>query len=186
MSVVEMQEKDQTSDAGSSDENRELFSVVYDELRKIAERAMRSENPGITLQPTALVNEVWLKLFEDCSKINFDSRAHFFVAASRAMRQILVDAARARNAAKRGKGFRKQQIPADAIGWPEDQELLDLHDAMNALETVDPIKAQLVNLRYFSGLTIHEAAAVLEISPATANRYWSFAKAWLKRQIAKG
>lgn len=170
--------------AANADENHQLFSVVYEELKRIAQKAMRGERPGITLQPTALVNEVWLKLFHNRVDISFDSRAHFFVVVSNAMHQILVDAARARKATKRGKDFKRSNLPTDAICWPDDTELLELHDAMEVLKSIDPVKAQLVNLRYFSGLTIHEAANVLEISPATANRYWSFAKAWLKRQMS--
>lgn len=173
-----------TFSESSEGEQHEMFSLVYEELKRIAQRAMRSERPGITLQPTALVNEVWLKLFRNQANVNFDSRAHFFVVVSNAMRQILVDAARARTATKRGKHFNRSSLPTDAFCWPDDSELLELHDALQALKNIDPVKAQLVNLRYFSGLTIHEAANVLEISPATANRYWSFAKAWLRRQMA--
>jgi RNA polymerase sigma factor (TIGR02999 family) len=163
-----------------------LMPLVYDELRGRAAAALRSERPGHTLTPTALVHEAYLRLV-DQRLPSFESRKHFFGIASRVMRQVLVDHARSRQAVKRNLG--REVLPLDEA-MPLDDEragtLLALDDALAALAQLDPEKARLVELRYFSGLTIDETAAMLGRSPATVKREWALARAWLHREIAGG
>lgn len=162
----------------------ELGRLVHDELHKLAQRHMRSERSGHTLQATALINEAYLKLANQKS-VDWQSRAHFFCVAARAMRQILVDHARARLSAKRGGGAVKFSLDDEAIWNTElaveirDSELLVLDDALEQLAKVSPIQHQIVELRYFSGLTIEETAYALKISTGTVKRQWTFARAWL-------
>jgi RNA polymerase sigma factor (TIGR02999 family) len=162
-----------------------LMSLVYDELRRLAASYLRRERPGHTLQPTALVHEAYLQLI-DQSQVSWESRAHFFGAAARLMRRILVDHARAHKAEKRGGGEERLELN-EAIGVPEqkDLNLLALDDALSELARIDPQQSQIVELRYFGGLSIEETAAVLSISPATVKREWSMAKVWLYRQISR-
>lgn len=170
---------------GDRESANQIFAIVYEELRKIAQSKMAGEKQGVSIQATALVNEVWIKLIGNKSKVQFVSRGHFFVAASEAMRQILVDAARARTAAKRGSGQKKQNIEDFQLAnVPTDHKLLELDEALCDFEKLFPVKAKLVNLRYFSGMQIAEAAQHLGISPATAGRYWAFARAWLKQRLS--
>jgi RNA polymerase sigma factor (TIGR02999 family) len=161
----------------------QVFSLVYDELRRLAERILRSERPGHTLQPTALVNEAYLKLVEH-STVEWKDRAHFLGIAARAMRQILVDHARRRSAAKRGGGW--QQVTLDdavAVGGQAEVELLALDDALEKLAANDQRVARVAELRLFGGLTVKETAHVLEVSPRTVDDDWAVARMWLSREI---
>jgi RNA polymerase sigma factor (TIGR02999 family) len=162
----------------------ELLPMVYEELRKLAAHKLAHEQPGQTLQPTALVHEAWLKLAG--SDQNWNGRGHFFAAASEAMRRILVDRARKRNRERHGAGL--QRVDLDSVEFAattDDQTLLRLDDALAKLAIEAPEKAELVKLRYFSGLTIADAALALGISEATAKRHWTYARAWLLCELTK-
>jgi RNA polymerase sigma factor (TIGR02999 family) len=162
----------------------ELLSLVYEELRRLAAAKMASENPGQTLQPTALVHEAWLRLTND-DKRQWNDRTHFFAAAAEAMRRILVDNARRKHAQRRGGGQQRTAMPEIACAAAENEDqILAVNEALEKFAALDEQKAELVKLRYFVGMTIEEAAEVLGISVATANRHWAFARAWLARQIA--
>ena len=171
--------------AGDADALERLTPLVYAELRKIAARQMRAEAPGHTLQPTALVNEAFLRL---CGSrpAAWQDRAHFFGVCAQIMRHVLTDHARAQLRAKRGAGA--EHVPIDAaetlVQQPVDHAALD--DALQALESLDPRKGRIVELRYFVGLGIDETADVLNISPITVRREWTRAKAWLYRELAEG
>jgi RNA polymerase sigma factor (TIGR02999 family) len=167
----------------------ELLPMVYAELRAIAGRQLRQERPGHTLQPTALVNEAYLKL-QRLRSIRWHDRSHFFAFASRIMRRILVDHARGRLTAKRGSGV--VQVDwlhrLDGVAERERSELsaevlVDLDRALDRLAAARPRLAQLVEVRFFGGLTVDEAAAVLDCSPRTVKRDWAFARAWLLREL---
>jgi RNA polymerase sigma-70 factor, ECF subfamily len=162
-----------------------LLPMVYEELRRIANRYMGKERSDHTLQTSALVNEAYMKLINH-EKVNWQNRSHFFALASRAMRQILVDYARSRNYAKRGAGAQKVSLDETAI-LAKDRavELVALDDALQSLAAIDLRKSQIVELRYFGGLSVEEIAEVLEISPATVTRHWNAAKVWLMRAISK-
>lgn len=164
----------------------QILPLIYDELRALAAQRLAHENPGQTLQATALVHEAYLRLVEGQKLRSWDNRGHFFAAAAEAMRRILIDRARARGAKRRGGAARRlslEEIEATAPG--HDEELLAVDEALTRLEALDPPKARLVKLRYFAGLTIPEAADALGISVPTANRYWAFARAWLHEELAK-
>ncbi len=159
-----------------------LLPVVYDELRKLAAQRLAQEKPGQTLQATALVHEAYLRVGGGESPGKWDSRRHFYAAAAEAIRRILIDQARHKNSAK-GGGTRKR-VPLDDIApaAPEGEpveDLLALDEALRQLEAEDPVKAQLVKLRYFTGASLDETARMLDISPATAKRYWVYARSWL-------
>jgi RNA polymerase sigma factor (TIGR02999 family) len=155
----------------------ELLPLVYDELRKLAAGRLAHEKPGQTIEATALVHEAFLRLVGDQE---FDHRGHFFAAAAEAMRRILVENARRKNAEKHGGGLQRHDAAELPIAAPEPiEDLVALDEALNQLAAVDSTKAELVKLRYFAGLTIEEAADVLGISPATAKRYWTYSRAWL-------
>lgn len=163
----------------------QLLEVVYDELHKLANYYMSHERSDHTLQATALVHEAYIKLI-DQSQVDWKNRAHFFGAASQLMRRILIDHARGRLREKRGGG--NEKIPLDnVIGLSEmpDADLIALNDALDTLARVDPLQSRLVELRFFGGLSIDEAAEVLSISPATANREWAMAKARLFRELKR-
>ena len=164
----------------------QLLVLVYSELRRLAAAKMSREAPGQTLQPTALVHEAWLRLGGDGQR--WENRAHFFGAAAEAMRRILIDRARRKLAARHGGG--QQRLDADEIEiaapTKDDGELLAVHEALDQLAAHDPRKADLVKLRYFAGLTIEEAAGILGISAPTAKRDWTYARAWLFREIKAG
>lgn len=163
----------------------QLLPLVYDELRKLAATKLAEERPGQTLQPTALVHEAYLRLVGEADGPLWQNRDHFFGAAAEAMRRILIDSARRKRTAKHG-GNRIRE-PLDDIVTPEKcDELLALDEALTKLATADPVKARLVELRYFVGLTGEEAAKVLGISPATADRYWAYARAWLQVNLRGG
>ncbi|MEP6671566.1 MAG: sigma-70 family RNA polymerase sigma factor [Chthoniobacter sp.] len=166
---------------GEPDAAGALLTQVYAELRSLARAKMAREQPGHTLQPTALVHEAWLCLGHQ----PFENRAHFFSAAAEAMRRILIDRARRKLAAKHGAGAEHVDAHDIEIAAPtaKDDELLAIHEALDALATHDPRKAELVKLRYFVGLTIDETAEVLGISAPTAKRDWAYARAWLFREI---
>ncbi len=162
----------------------ELLPLVYDQLRRLAVAKLAKEKPGQTLNPTALVHEAYLRLVGDQQ---FSGRGHFFAAAAEAIRRILVEQARRKNAVKRGPAFQRVDVPLDALTAPAPaSELLALNDALDALAEKDPQKAELVKLRYFAGLTADEAAEALGISPSTADRHWAYARAWLTRTIREG
>ena len=157
----------------------ELLPLVYEELRHLAAAKMAREQPGQTLQPTALVHEAWLRL-AGSSQQHWQNRAHFFAAAAEAMRRILIDNARRKRAQRHGGG--KQHLDVDALELAapaEDEQLLAIHEALDKLAAQDKPKAELVKLRFFVGLSIEEAAEVLGISAPTAKRWWAYAKAWL-------
>jgi RNA polymerase sigma factor (TIGR02999 family) len=163
----------------------ELLPLVYGELRRQARRYMRTQPTGHTLQTTALVHEAYLKLVGQ-SSVEWEGRAHFFGVAGKAMRSILVDHARARGAAKRGGSVRALTLDdAGGIAAPEASvDVLALDEALGRLAALDARKGQLVELRYFAGLGIDEAAAVLGVSPATVKREWISARAWLRRELS--
>ena len=162
-----------------------LLPQIHDELRKLAASYLRRERPDHTLQPTALVNEAFLKLV-DQRKAKWQNRAHFFGIAAQAMRRILVDHARAHSADKRGGEFRKVALDeAHEIGRSVDVDLLALDEALTRLATIDPQQSRIVELRFFGGLTIEEAAEVMQVSHSTVEREWKIAKAWLKRELTK-
>lgn len=163
----------------------ELLPVVYDELRKLAAAKMAREAPGQTLQPTALVHEAWLRLVGNENQ-KWDGRAHFFGAAAEAMRRILVESARRKKRLKHGGQLERVDVDAVELPLPmPDDELLALDEALNRLVTVDERAAELVKLCFFVGLTQEQAAKELGISLATAERLWSFARAWLLREIER-
>jgi RNA polymerase sigma factor (TIGR02999 family) len=162
-----------------------LLPLVYDRLRDLARQRMRSERPDQTLQATALVHEAYLRLVDRDAVQHWDGRWHFYAAAAEAMRRILVERARRRGRRKRGGDRRRLDLdPAElTVDQPPD-ELVALDEALAKLATEEPELAQLVNLRYFAGLTIEEASRALGISTATAGRHWAFARAWLYREMA--
>ncbi|MFL6216830.1 MAG: sigma-70 family RNA polymerase sigma factor [Blastocatellia bacterium] len=164
----------------------ELMPLVYNELHRLAARYLRRERQGHTLQPTALINEVYLRII-DQRQVNWQNRAQFFGVAAQMMRRILVDHARAHLYAKRGGGAQKLSFD-DAMAVPveRDLDLLALDDALASLTEMDPQQGRIVELRFFGGLTIEETAEVLDISPATVKRDWNWAKAWLYREIKRG
>ena len=163
----------------------ELLPVVYEELRKLARAKMAHELPNHTLQATALVHEAYLRLAGN-DREAWASRAHFFGAAAEAMRRILIDHARRRRALRHGGGKERVPIEEISIAAPaDDDELLAVHDALEALAAHDSHKAELVKLKYFAGLTTEEAAEVLGLSVPTAKRHWAYARAWLFREIRR-
>src|SRR5881394_821964 len=161
----------------------ELTPLVYGELRRLAHRQMGGERPDHTLQTTALVNEAYLRL-ADHAKLNLQSRAHFFAVAARAMRHILVNYAKSYRSQKRGGGTIKVDLDEAAlVSLEESKEIVDLHEALERLATLDARKAQVVELKYFGGLNYDEMAKVLKISAVTVRRDWRFAKAWLYTEL---
>ena len=175
-------------EAGDQQAATELLPVVYHELRQLAKARLLSEQPGQTLQATDLVHEAYRKLVDeyDGDRAKWNGAGHFFGAAAEAMRRILIDRAREKSAQKRGGG--RQRVEFEAIEHPAAQrpeELLELDVALAKLEAMDSLKAELVKLRFFAGLTIKEAAHALGVSPATADRHWSYARAWLKAEIKR-
>jgi RNA polymerase sigma factor (TIGR02999 family) len=169
---------------GDQDALQKLLPLVYDELRRIARYHLQGERSDHTLQSTALVHEAYLRLL-DQQPLQVQSRAHFVAVSSRLMREILVDHARKRGAAKRGSGYKLTIDKALAIAEEPDYDLLALDDALQELARMDPQQAQIVELRFFGGLTIEEISSVLGISPATIKRDWTTARAWLHRELAR-
>jgi RNA polymerase sigma factor (TIGR02999 family) len=171
---------------GDSSAASQLLPLVYDELRKLALQKLSLETPGQTLQPTALVHEAYLRLVGEQEEPHWDNRGHFFAAAAEAMRRILVENARRKQTVKRGGGARR--VPLEEFHrvaeFPED--LLDLDDSLTRFAAEEPDKARLVQLRFFAGLSTPDAAAALGISVATAERWWTFARAWLYSELQGG
>ena len=161
----------------------QLLPLVYDELRKLAAAKLIQEAPGQTLQATDLVHEAYLRLVDVDKVQRWDSRGHFFAAAAEAMRRILIDRARRKQSQKRGGGMRRVELDAGALlaaaDDQADENLLALDEALRQFEIEEPLKAQLVKLRYFAGLSSQEAAEALGISAATAKRHWVYARSWL-------
>jgi RNA polymerase sigma factor (TIGR02999 family) len=164
----------------------QLLPLVYGELRKLAEQRMRAESSDHTLQPTALVHEAYIRLVGETDS-HWQGRGHFFAAAAIAMRRILVDHARAKQADKRGGDWQRVTLEAvENAQFTSPDDLLLLDETLQELSKQDPVCGKLVELRYFAGLSVEEAAAAIDISTATAYRHWSFAKAWLHARISHG
>ena len=173
-------------DEGDAHAAEELLPLVYDELRRLAAQKLSREKLGQTLQATALVHEAYIRLIGPEDQ-HWDGRGHFFAAAAEAMRRILIENARRKRDAKHGGGP-AHKVPLDHVQptvLERGEDLLDLDEALRRLEEVDRKKAELVKLRYFAGLTIPQAAAALSVSVTTANRYWSYARAWLHEELEK-
>jgi RNA polymerase sigma factor (TIGR02999 family) len=170
----------------------QLLPLVYDELRQLAVQKLAHEQPGQTLQATALVHEAYLRLVGDAGAAasdqpHWDNRRHFFAAAAEAMRRILVESARRKHSQKHGGGWQRREVDADAVAAPEPNvDLLALDAALGRLAEHDPLKAKLVELRYFAGLTGEQAAAVLGMSASSADRHWVYTRAWLRRELGFG
>lgn len=165
----------------------QLLPIVYDELRRLAAQKLSQEKPGQTLEATGLVHEAYLRLVGGDANRRWDNRGHFFAAAAEAMRRILVDNARRKGRCKHGgdmvrQDFDELRLTAPALG----EDLLALDEALNKLAEHDPVKAELVKLRHFAGLSVDQAAEALGISAATADRWWAYARAWLRTEIAGG
>jgi RNA polymerase sigma factor (TIGR02999 family) len=172
--------------SGSSDaaDPAELLSKLYTELRRLAAQKLSREDSRQTLQATALVHEAWLRLGGD-KQPTWSNQAHFFAAAAEAMRRILVDSARRKRAQRRGGGMRAVNLDfLDLVASASDEHVLAIHEALDEFAERDPVKAELVKLRFFGGLTLEEVAQALDISTPTAKRYWTFARAWLYRRIS--
>jgi RNA polymerase sigma factor (TIGR02999 family) len=175
----------QAAQAGDKDAAARLLPLVYAELRQLARSRMAKLPPGQTLQPTALVHEAYLRLVGK-KGAGMENRRHFFFAAARAMRDILVERARTKSGPRRGGDRHRVELNEMlAIKEPPPQEILALHEALDELEKQDRLKAEIVNLRYFAGMNAQEAASVLGISERTLHRHWRFIKAWLKSQLSK-
>jgi len=172
-------------ESGDPSAAEQLLPLVYDELRRLAAARLAQENPGQTLQATALVHEAYLRLLGKDLPAQWNGRGHFFGAAAEAMRRILVENARRRTRTKHGGDRQRQDVESSQIMAPEiSEDLLALDEALSRLAEHDSLSAELVKLRYFAGLTIPQAAEVLEVSPRKADSLWSFARAWLRREIA--
>ena len=168
---------------GDPEAARELLPLVYEDLRKLAAMKMAQEKPGQTLQPTALVHEAWLKIAGDGNE-RFANRRHFFKAAASAMQQILIDNARRKQRLKHGANQVGEELHESriAVSVPTD-ELLAVNDALAVLKLQDPQAAEVIQMRYFAGMTVPEIANALDLAPRTVDRHWGFARAWLKRTI---
>jgi len=171
--------------AGDPKASEELLPLVYEELRTLAGARMAQEAAGNTLQPTALVHEAWLRLVSAPDQ-QWNSRNHFFMAAARAMRRILIERARQKSRLKRGGDQHRVPLETLELATDADSEtLLLVEEAMAGLAGIDPVKARLVELRFFTGLSLVEAAQVLGLSTPTAKRYWAYARAWLFQEIER-
>ncbi len=170
--------------AGDRKAAADLLPLVYEELRKLAAAQLANEQPGQTLQPTALVHEAYLRLVGGANPEQWNGRGHFFAAAAVAIRRILIDNARRKQSLKCGGGFVRQDLDEVSPVVPEPREdILALDEALQKLTAVQPQAAELVQLLYFAGVTIQEAAQALDMSPRTAGRLWSYARAWLRREM---
>ena len=180
--VTRILEAIEHGDARAADE---LLPIVYQELRRLAAQRLSHEPPGQTLQPTALVHEAYIRLV-GAENHNWDSRAHFFAAAAEAMRRILIERARHKKRLKHGGGRQRFDLDdADLASQVPSDDLIALDESLTKLTNEDKAKADLVKLRYFAGLTVDQAAEILGISRATADRYWAYARAWLYHEINK-
>ena len=169
---------------GEAAASNQLLPLVYDELRRLAARNLENEVPGQTLQATALVHEAYLRLVDVEKAQHWNSRAHFFGAAAEAMRRILVERARSKQRVKHGGQYKRVDLNnVQSIGDPEQVDLIALDEALTRFEEKEPVKAELVKLRYFAGLIIEDAADVMGISRTTAARYWTFARVWLYAEL---
>jgi RNA polymerase sigma factor (TIGR02999 family) len=169
---------------GDRDAAAQLMPLVYTELRRLAARELARERPGQTLDATALVHDAYLRLVGDQQ---FAGRGHFFAAAAEAMRRILVEIARRKARRRHGGDWRRQELPSDLVrGEKPDDDVLAVDSALAKLAQRGPLKARLVELRFFAGLTGDQAALALGISPSTADRHWVFARAWLRRELGVG
>lgn len=176
------------ANGGRSGVNDQLLAVVYDELRYEALRQLEREKPGHTLQATALVHEAYIRLLgppnPEKEPLNWNSRGHFFAAAAEAMRRILVEQARRKKAQKRGGDWGRADIEVDRLsGKKHDEKMLSLDEALRKLEVEDEVKAHVVKLRFFAGMTIEQTAAALDVGTSTVDRYWTYARAWLHREM---
>ena len=172
-------------DSGDPHAAGQLLPLVYDELRRLAAQKLAREKPGQTLEATALVHEAYLRLVGTDPGQPWNGRGHFFAAAAEAMRRILVENARRKRAVRHGEGLKRHDADEVPIAAPEPAEdLLALDEALDRLAARDPVKAELVKLRHFAGLTIEQAADALGVSPATAKRYWAYSRAWLFREVS--
>lgn len=170
---------------GDPEAANRLLALVYEELRSLAAQKMTREAPGQTLQATALVHEAWLRLGGDHQPA-WQNRAHFFASAAEAMRRILIDNARRKRAERHGGGAERIALTPESLelaAGMDDDQLLAVHEALDQLAAHDSVKAELVKLRFFTGLTIEEAAQMLNLSAPTAKRYWAYSRAWLYRAI---
>lgn len=180
-----MTDGEPSSDVSQEREIQEIFPLLYAELRNLARRRLSFEPAGQTIQPTALVHEAYLRLAASDQQ-RWKSRAYFFAAAAEAMRRILIDRARAKQAARRGGGAAKIDLDELDLASPApDETLLALDSALGKLSAIDRQKAQLVKLKFFAGLTTEQAAQIIGISEPTAKRAWAFARAWLAREIGR-
>ncbi|MDB5337324.1 MAG: sigma factor [Planctomycetaceae bacterium] len=171
-------------DRGNPQAAVQLLPVVYEELRRLAAARLAAEPSGNTLQPTALVHEAYLRLVGTPEGDRWDHRGHFFAAAAEAMRRILIDEARRKATERHGGAMQRQMLDPDSTAGAEPrEELLAINEALDRLEAEDPLKANLVKLRYFVGLSLAEAAAALDLSERTAGRHWAYARAWLRRAV---
>jgi RNA polymerase sigma factor (TIGR02999 family) len=162
----------------------QLLPLVYDELRRLAAQRLANEKPGHTLQPTALVHEAYLRVCGPDQAQHWNGRGHFFAAAAEAMRRILVDHARRKRSRKRGGDLQRQELDGLELALAEmPEDLVALDEALNKLAATDKTAAELVQMRFFAGLPLVEAAALLGISPRTADRLWAYARAWLHQEI---
>jgi RNA polymerase sigma factor (TIGR02999 family) len=169
--------------AGNQEAAAQLLPLVYDELRALARTRMAHLPPGQTMQPTALVHEAYLRLLGK-NDLHVENRRHFFFVAARAMRDILVEQARSRAGLKRGGGRRRVRLSAtEVVDAANATDVLAVHEALDELEQKDPLKARIVNLRFFTGMTMEETAKVLGVSERTLHRHWVFIKAWLRSRL---
>ena len=174
----------QAAQGGDRQAAAELLPLVYDELRKLAAQKLAHQTPGQTFQPTALVHEAYLRIAGD-GNVSWEGRQHFFFASARAMRDILVEQARRKAGPKQGGGLSRQELDdACAVLEPPSDDVLAIHEALAELETRDPLKAQIVLLRYFTGLTMDEIAAVLGLAERTLDRHWRYLRAWLMKRLS--
>jgi RNA polymerase sigma factor (TIGR02999 family) len=171
-------------DEGDTQAAAQLLPLVYDELRRLAAARLAVEPSGNTLQPTALVHEAYLRLVGATGGDQWHHRGHFFAAAAEAMRRILIDNARRKATERHGGALQRQELDPNALLTPAPRDdLLAVDEALGRLDGQDPLKAKLVKLRYFAGLSLPEAAAALDLSERTARRHWAYARAWLRRAL---
>jgi RNA polymerase sigma factor (TIGR02999 family) len=174
----------QAAQAGDRQAAADLLPLVYAELRELARARLARQAPGQTLQPTALVHEAYVRIAGD-RHVTWQGRQHFFFAAARSMRDILVEQARRKAGPKRGGGRRREELDeACAVLEPPSDDVLAVHEALAELEARDPLKAQIVLLRYFTGLTMDETAAVLGLAERTLDRHWRYLRAWLMKRLS--